>query len=75
MKKPKFYIYLWIIGLIILGYALLYTSGSSALDINLHDTYFAIDYISLAIGLSSSLIVIGFILWIASKINQKRNIN
>jgi len=72
MNKPKFYVFLWIAGIIMLGYAMLNTGSRLALDINLHDTYFVIKYNFLAI---LSIICLVLILWIANKIKHRRSLN
>jgi hypothetical protein len=75
MNRLKSYAYLWIFGVILLGYALLNLGSSSALDINLHDTYFVNNSNFLAITLAVIGLVLGFVLWTINRKNRKRSIN
>ena len=67
IKKPYLIFWLSIPLIILIGFI----SGDEPLDINVHDTYFVIYHIHLAILISIIFGIIGFGYWITQKANRK----
>ncbi len=70
-KRP--YIYLWLTSLMVLivGYVSYVHLQNSALDINVHDTYFVVAHQHIVYGLSSFFLLIGSMYWIMEKLKIK----
>jgi cytochrome c oxidase subunit 1 len=62
-NRPHILIFLLIIIVILLGL----TFRNSIIDINVHDTYYVIDFLTIAILIAMVLGIIGFLGWILKK--------
>ena len=62
-NRPHILIFLLIIIVILLGL----TFRNSIIDINVHDTYYVIDFLTIAILIAMVLGIIGFLVWILKK--------
>ncbi len=71
-KKPHFYF--WTTAILILIIGLIIFDSESAIDINVHDTYYVINHFVLTELIALLLIFAGLLYWIYEKVNRKLNI-
>lgn len=75
-KKLKVYHYFWITSLLILIIGLYFSNlPDNTLDINIHDTYFVIEHLHVAILLTLFYFLNGIGYWLVEKVLKKKLIN
>ncbi|MCD2258876.1 hypothetical protein [Psychroserpens luteolus] len=68
---PHIYFFITAFVIILIGEASIFHLGNSALDINVHDTYFVIAQREMAIVLCVLYLLAGFMYWIFQKLSIK----
>lgn len=72
MKKIKLHFYFWFVSLLFIFLTLYsHNNEDSFIDINLHDTYYLIDYSAIFIVLATIYAFYGLIYWVLRIINFK----
>lgn len=75
-KKLKVYHYFWITALLILTLGVyFYNLPDNTLDINIHDTYFVIEHLHVAILLTLFYFLNGIGYWLVEKVFKKKLFN
>ncbi len=67
MNLNKTHIYFWVTALFMLIFRLIFFSSEDTIDINVHDTYFVIDYLAITLIILIALFIIGLIYFLLYK--------